>query len=320
MAVPTFFVEADNIPQAHYRAVKKVLEEGMQIRTQYDRKDAAGEFIDPPSRDSRMVVRIANPFNQPRYPVISFCERGTYLGEILGIKDQLVLPQDRVKTELNMGGLVSKEWPYSYHQRLTAHPTGGGLVDQINEAINRLAKDSITRRAVATTRSPSVDPFLKDDQPCLGEIHLRCNEEDGVQTLNMTTYWRSRDGFKAWHDNVVGLTFWQQILAQELSDRTGKLVKVGDYFDVSTSFHVYGQDMLIKTDQNKSPAVSYVSMGEEEVISRAMTSQDAAEMEIVPQLEGLLTPDKIKEWKFDRARQYYIRGLIEDIKSGRLLA
>ncbi|MCX7825027.1 MAG: hypothetical protein N2689_05670, partial [Verrucomicrobiae bacterium] len=81
---------------------------------------------------------------------------------------------------------------------------------------------------------------LKDDQPCLGEVQLRCTEADGAVWLHMNTRWRSRDLFKAWGDNVIGLTFMQQVLARQLSQRIQRDVRVGSYTDFSFSLHVYG--------------------------------------------------------------------------------
>ena len=83
--IPTLHVVADTIPQAHYRAMKAVWQHGLAIRTEYDRKDAKGAYIDPPSRDARVLIEVQNPFGEPRFPPLSFCEIGTYIAEIMGI-------------------------------------------------------------------------------------------------------------------------------------------------------------------------------------------------------------------------------------------
>jgi hypothetical protein len=90
--LPVYFVEADSIPEAYYEALKAVHFGGAVMRTQYDRKDPEGNFIDPPGRDARVTIRIRDPFAQPRYPVLSYCERGKYIAEFLGAKDHLVVP------------------------------------------------------------------------------------------------------------------------------------------------------------------------------------------------------------------------------------
>lgn len=62
--IPTLHVQADSIPQAHYRAMKAVWEHGLAMRTEYDRKEN-GEYIDPPSRDARVLIEITDPFAEP---------------------------------------------------------------------------------------------------------------------------------------------------------------------------------------------------------------------------------------------------------------
>ncbi|MCY3022989.1 MAG: hypothetical protein NTW87_28765 [Planctomycetota bacterium] len=225
--IPTLHVVAESIPQAHYRAMKAVWEHGLAIRTEYDRKEG-GKYIDPPSRDARVLVEITDPFAQPRYPPVSFCEIGTYIAEIMGAKDHLVLPIATLKEAIG-GELSAHQWPYTYHQRLVAHPDlGGSIVNQIDLAVERVAKTPYTRRAIATTSVPNLDPFLKEDVPCLREVQLRCPENAaGNLLLNVSTAWRSRDLFKAWPDNVVGLTFFFQVLARQIAAKTGRPVKVG---------------------------------------------------------------------------------------------
>lgn len=319
--IPTLQIEADSIPQAHYRAMQAVLEHGMEIRTQYDKRDSAGRYLDPASRDATVLVSVRNPFAQPRYPVASCCEIGAYLAEILGVKDHLVVPFARLKKELSSGThLSAKEWPYTYHQRLFDYPLADGTtVDQIATMVERLAESLITRRAVATTRVPEIDCFLKDDQPCLGEVQLRCTEADGAVWLHMNTRWRSRDLFKAWGDNVIGLTFMQQVLARQLGQRIQRDVRVGSYSDFSLSLHVYGQDIAAGGSMGLA-AGQYVAMGEEAVVKRAMDSDMAQDLLVLPQLEELLTPAKIAEWSFGDEQVALIKGLIEDIGAGRLMA
>ena len=95
--LPTLHVEADSIPQAHFRAVKAVWENGLEIRTEYDRKDTDGNYIDPPSRDARVLIEVRDPFAQPRYPATSFCEIGAYIAETMGAKDHMVVPMAKLK-------------------------------------------------------------------------------------------------------------------------------------------------------------------------------------------------------------------------------
>ncbi len=319
---PTLQVVADSIPRAYYRAIKMVWEQGLSIRTEYDRQDGAGNYIDPPSRDARVLIEVTDPFAQPRYPPLSFCELGTYIAEILGIKDHLVLPLEKLKTACK-GELDAHEWPYTYHQRLFNHPSfEGGTVDQIERAVERIAKTPYSRRAVATTAIPSIDPFLKEDVPCLREIQLRCPEDAGGRlVLNMNTVWRSRDLYKAWGDNVVAITFLQSIIAKNIAERTGRAVRVGSYADYSTAMHIYGQDFgAVGGDAARGLQSFFDTFDEETFVSRSLTSEQACEMLVLPQLHNLLTERQRKQWRFPSKSVETIEQLIRDLKSGAVVA
>ena len=320
VAIPMFSLRAENIPEAFYKAVEAVWRGGAEIRTQYDRKDANGVWIDPPSRDATVAIEIANPFAEPRYPAIAFSETGKYIAEIMGAKDHLVMPYAELKELIRAGAHAeAKRWPYTYSPRLRAYPLpGGGVTDPVDRAIDRLCRNHTTRRAVMTTRVPDIDSYLADDLPCLGEVHLRCQEEGSGLVLHMTTYWRSRDLYKAWCDNVVGLTFMQQTMALELQRRAGRSVRVGTYKDVSTSLHIYGQDAkhlagdggAVKPFLERHDCAGFMAM--------SMTSAFAAEMLVLPQLARLLEEENT--WRFTEASKAVIRDLIDGIGSGRYAA
>jgi hypothetical protein len=315
-------VVADSIPQAHYRAMKAVWEQGLAIRTEYDRKDSRGQFIDPPSRDARVLVEITDPFSEPRYPPVSFCEIGTYIAEIMGAKDHLVLPIATLKEAVH-GELSAHQWPYTYHQRLFAHPDlDGSIVDQMELALDRVARTPHTRRAVATTSVPNLDPFLKEDVPCLREVQLRCPEAaDGQLRLNMTTAWRSRDLFKAWPDNIVGLTFMQQVLAQEVARRSGRPTQPGSYADFSMSLHIYGQDFKqVGGDEQRGLKSFFDTFDEKTYLHRSLSGEDAKELLVLPQLRELLTPALMDQWKFPSQSVQLIQRLIDDLESGKMRA
>lgn len=320
--IPTLHVVAETIPQAHFRAMKAVWEEGYPIRTEYDRKDEQGRFIDPPSRDARVLIEVKDPFAQPRFPPLSFCEIGTYIAEIMGIKDHMVLPMERLKEALH-GELSAHEWPYTYHQRLFNHPDlDGSTVDQMALAVDRVAQTPHSRRAVATTAVPNLDPFLKEDVPCLREVQLRCPEDAaGGLVLNMNTMWRSRDLYKAWPDNVVGVTFLQSVLAGDIAAKAGRPVRVGSYADYSSAMHIYGQDFgAVGGDPARGLQSLFDSFDEETYLARSLTSEQAAEMLVLPQLRELLSDRLAEQWRFPAESIAIGRTLIERIESGELLA
>ncbi|MEK7270945.1 MAG: thymidylate synthase [Planctomycetota bacterium] len=313
--LPAFLVEARTIPEAYYEALKAVHFGGHPLRTQYDRRNADGSFLDPPGRDAKVTIRIAQPFGQPRYPALSYCERGKYIAEFLGAKDHLVVPYLELLKRVREGKeFEATEWPYCYHQRLAAYPrTDGTTIDQLESMLEKIAKDPITRRAIATTRIPEIDLFMASDMPCLGEVQLRSIENaQGQLVLNMHSHWRSRDLYKAWGDNLIGITSLQARLASRLAEITKREVLVGPYSETSGSLHIYGQDYKTKGMDRFFERFPTREM----FVKRARTSEEAKDDEVIPQLEELMGEGT---WRFPPEALALIRRLIEDYRTGRFL-
>jgi thymidylate synthase len=297
---PTMFVSAPSIPAAIYAAMREVLARGARMRTQYDRKNADGSFLDPPSLDVSSAIEILNPYAQPRYPKASCVEIGKYIAETCwGVKDHLVLDQDELKARLAAGTFDETQatrWPYTYHQRLFAYPASHGrTVNQVEQMLARLAEDPITRRATAITFVPEIDHYLKSDLPCLQRIALRCTEDQsGGLFLHMHTHWRSRDLFNAAADNIIAMTFWQREWAEELGAMLRRRVWVGRYKDFADSLHIYGQ-VLQSMDVEKMVG-RWNALPEQ---ARGYTSEEARELLVLPDLEKLLAEDA--DWRFPQA-------------------
>ncbi len=318
--IPSFHVVAESIPEAFFKAMDAVWHGGLAIRTQYDRTGGDGKYLDPPSRDARVLIEVKDPFAQPRYPRISFCEIGKYIAEVMGAKDHLVVPFGKLKEGLK-AGKVPPHWPYTYHQRLFSYPLSDGTtIDQMARAVERVVESPITRRAVATTRVPEVDAFLVEDLPCLGEVQLRCpRAEDGSFVLNMDTRWRSRDLYKAWCDNVIALTFLQQILAGEIERRTGIRTRVGSYADYATSLHIYGQDFnQIEGNRERGIRDFFEKFTAETFAASALPSERVRESLVIPQLEELRGEND--QWHFTEKSLAIIDDLIDGLRSGRYVA
>ena len=221
------------------------------------------------------------------------------------------------------GGELPSKWPYTYHQRIVAHPDiNGQLTNQLEIAIQMVADTPFTRRAVVTTAVPDVDPYLTEDNPCLREIIFRCMEdEDGSLVLNTSAFWRSRDLFKAWGDNMIGLTFWLQMIAQEISKKCDKPVRVGSYAEFNASLHIYGQDHShVGGDENLGLKSIFDTFDEKTFVARSLTSDMAKDMLVVPQLMNLLSEDQMEQWKFPQSSIDLINNLIAKIGSGELIA
>jgi len=240
--IPLLVVRGENLPHAWDQAMVALWEQGVNVRTEYDRRDAEGEFIDPPSRDCTMVIEVADPFGEPRihknFPGGPE-ELEVYRQEVVeGIHDHWVDPTDRDK------------WTYTYHQRLYTYsptedlddPKAARLrtINQMEYIVNKAAATHYSRRIQAITWMPTADPQTTDP-PCLQRLWFRLLEDaEGELVLNLNTHWRSRDAYKAWFMNAYALTDLLAKVARQISEKADRPVKVGRYVDISDSFHLYG--------------------------------------------------------------------------------
>ena len=229
--MPVISITAECLPEAWEKAVLKVWDNGLEVKTEYDKPQ------DPPSKDATVIVTVTNPFGEPRihknFPG-GPAELEAYRQEVVnGIHDHWINP-------------AAGKWTYTYHQRLFAYsqePNASKSPEKINQIqyiIDKLSEVSHSRRAQAITWLPSAD-VKTDHPPCLQRIWCRLLPcESGELTLNMNTHWRSRDLYKAWFMNVYAITELQRIIADEISRKINQPVAVGSYVDISDSLHIYG--------------------------------------------------------------------------------
>jgi len=234
--IPVISIRACCLPQAWEKAVLAVWEQGIDIKTQYDKQ------TDAPSKDATVMVTVAEPFSEPRlhknFPG-GPAELEAYRQEVVGgIHDHWI-------------DAAAGKWTYTYHERLRAYCPVEDLrkadsarpfkkVDQIQYIIDSLSAVHHTRRAQAITWMPTADGKT-DDPPCLQRVWCRLvRDVEGRFRLNMNAHWRSRDLYKAWFMNVYALTELQRMIAEEISKKTNQPVEVGRYVDISDSLHIYG--------------------------------------------------------------------------------
>jgi thymidylate synthase len=234
--IPVISITADCIPEAWEKTVLAVWDNGMAVKTEYDKPS------DPPSRDPTVMVAVTDPFGEPRihknFPGGPE-ELESYRQEVVnGIHDHWVDP-------------AAGKWTYTYHERLFSYcpvedlrnadsPKPFISVDQIQYIIDCLSQTGHSRRAQAITWMPTADPATADP-PCLQRIWCRLvPNEVGELSLNMNTHWRSRDLYKAWFMNVYALTDLQKVITEAVAGKIGEPVQVGRYVDISDSLHIYG--------------------------------------------------------------------------------
>lgn len=225
--IPVIKVEGNSIAEVWEKSLIELWEKGISIKTEYDRKDQ------PPSKDATMIMVIKDPFSEPRIHLafpggIEDLEK--YRQEVVyGIHDHWINPEE-------------KKWTYTYHDRLFNYhlPDDKNSFNQIQYIIDKLSETFYSRRAQAITWIPFYDP-LTYDPPCLQRIWCRIIEKNGKLYLVMNTHWRSRDAYRAAFMNIFGLTCLQKYICEEISKKTGKQIEVGQYTDISDSYHIYGE-------------------------------------------------------------------------------
>jgi thymidylate synthase len=223
--IPVLKVEGKTLPEVWEKSLLEVWQKGIAIKTQYDRPN------DPPSRDATMIMVIHEPFSEPRI------HRALPTG-----LDELEIYRQEVVLGIHDHWIGTHGWSYSYHDRLFNYKvsTGNGNLNQINIVIENLADCAYTRRAQAITWEPEIDA-KHHEPPCLQRLWFRILEDpkEGL-ILNMNTHWRSRDAYKAAFMNIYALTDLQKVIAEEVSKKISRPIKIGRYVDVADSYHIYG--------------------------------------------------------------------------------
>jgi thymidylate synthase len=223
-AIPVLKIEGETIPEVWEKAVLMCWDQGIAIKTEYDREE------DPPSKDCSMIMVIRNPIGEPRihraFPG-GLGDLEIYRQEVVeGIHDSWINPDEG-------------KWSYTYHERLFSYDFGGERIDQIDYIVRKLGDTPYTRRAQAITWNVKTDREVSDP-PCLQRLWCRLIEgEDGL-VLNMNAHWRSRDAYKAAFMNLFALTDLMRVVGERLSNRLAKPVALGRYVEFVDSFHIYG--------------------------------------------------------------------------------
>ena len=155
---------------------------------------------------------------------------------------------------------IGHGWDYTYHERLRKHKTfDGKTIDWVTLNLERIVDDykkkgRMSGRDYAGFTGYPTDNEL-DDKPCLQHIQWRITESNSQFYLHQFVYFRSRDFFKAWHENAYALSDLQRLMAKWLSERLEIEINVGSYYDHSSSLHIYGlyenENELITNAKNR---------------------------------------------------------------------
>ncbi|MGC9319673.1 MAG: thymidylate synthase [Armatimonadota bacterium] len=219
--LPLVCIEAETLAEGWERAVIECWERGASIPTQYDREG------DPPSRDVSLALAVRDPFAEPRIHRAlpgGIYDLEVYRQEVVhGIHDHWIDPE-------------AGKWQYTYHERLEAYSLPDGrVINQLDYVVDALAAAPHTRRAQAAIWKCWEDAGI-DDPACLQRMWFRVFDDRLVMACHM----RSNDAFKASYMNMYAFTEVQRLIAERLSDRLGRQIRVGQYNHMVDSFHIYG--------------------------------------------------------------------------------
>jgi thymidylate synthase len=237
-SIPVLVARGASLAEAWENSLLELWKNGAEIRTEYDAKDAAGNYVDPPSIDSTMTMVVESPSSEPlihrAFPG-GLEDLEEYRQEVLdGIKDHWV----RDPNDPN-----DHRWEYTYHERLVNYRIPGVEkgVDQLAAVVKKLAASPHSRRAQAITWQPWRDLDC-DDPACLQSFWFRIlPDADGVWHLNMNVRFRSRDAFDAAFMNCFAFVHLMERMAKQIGEAAGREVKLGRYVDLSDSYHIYGK-------------------------------------------------------------------------------
>jgi thymidylate synthase len=244
--IPVLHVEGESLATAYEKALMRLYEKGIRIRTQYDRPS------DPPSIDATMNITVLEPLSDPMihkaFPG-GIEDLREYVMELSGLKDHWMK---------NMNDPEDTRWEYTYHWRLKNYGTwkersqntgkpeivGPFRVDQIEMVVQKLVDQPYTRQAQMITWMPNLDPQFYDP-PCLQSLHYRIVEaDDGAWYLNCNVRFRSNDAWGANFMNMFGIVHFNQLyVAAPIGKRAGRKVELGRMNWQADSFHIYGKDI-----------------------------------------------------------------------------
>ena len=244
--IPVLHVSDTSLAGAYEKALVKLYNEGLPMRTQYDRDEH------PPSIDATMNITIEKPWSDPMihkaFPG-GIEDLREYVMELQGAKDHWMK---------SMNDPEDTRWEYTYHWRLHDYGTwkefseknreqetaGPFRINQIDAVIEKLSSQPFTRQAQMITWMPNIDLSCYDP-PCLQSLHYRIVEDnDGVWHLNCNVRFRSNDAWGANFMNMFGvIQLNREAIAHGIAERTGRVVELGRLNWHADSYHIYGKDI-----------------------------------------------------------------------------
>ena len=265
-----------------------------------------------PVRRSRAIRRSRSARSAPTSPR-SWASRTTWC-----------CPWRRSRSAIG-GELSAHQWPYTYHQRLFAHPDLGRLDSSTRSSwrVERVAQTPYTRRAVATTAVPEPRPVpeggravpARDPAPLPGgrgraTWSSTCRRAGARATC-------SRPGPTTSSASPSCSSCWRS----EIGRRTGRPVRRRAATPTTRCrcTSTARTSSRSAATRARACAASSTPSTKRPTLARSLPSEDATELLVLPQLKGLLEPGATSSSGASRRRRCrLIEELIAGIESGAL--
>lgn len=242
-----------------------------------------------------------------KHPTFESAPRGMKIKERLGVQFRILNPRDRLpflrKRQYSAEYLTAESiWYFSgrddtawiakyasfwnqisddgehansaYGARIfKSHSRVGGLIDetwtQWQYIIDELKTDNDSRRAVIHIRSPYDSILAKKDVPCTVALQFFLRDD----RLHLHVTMRSSDLILGLPYDVPAFTYFQELMALDLSQALGRHIDMGEYVHTSASLHVYERhfgmvDAILDDTDNVRRLVSGGSIPMERMPSR----------------------------------------------------
>ncbi len=277
--LPPIFVRAKTLPEAWEKAVVKVWERGVNVRTHYDKKNPDGSFIDPPSREGTVMIYVENPFNEPRIAK-NFPggpnELEAYTREVVdGIHNHWIDPG-------------TTKWTYTYHERMTGYQpsenlndrnargilvsrrklynalTAGRTIVDLLHDVHNLGDGEITKSKILELAAKGVNPAQILEQLISGKLNV--NPVDQVELLiqdlkrditskgaQATTWMPTADpGLES--NRPCLQRFWFRPLAAEIDGQHGYMLNLNTHWRSRDLYKAWFMNVFAITEWQKNVA------------------------------------------------------------------
>jgi thymidylate synthase (methanogen type) len=251
--LPVLLIEAETCGEAWEKAVEAVWYKGLEVEQHY-----ADEW----SREATVLINVKNPLKEPRFSRKDFVSVSMFMTGPDKKKPYREKQYVRDLIDGDMDPRVSEGIEsYTYHERVCSwgmvQPKHQELlnqkklpqmklfdgitgkefdvkqgINQIEMLIQKAKEEPISRKLQVVTWEPHKDLVISG-APCMQRIWIRILDQ---KYMVFEVSFRSRDLYKAWGANCVGLTE----LAKWIADRLN--LELVQYVDFSSSLHIYKSD------------------------------------------------------------------------------